>query len=104
MGTGGRKNRFVISDTAILKQNPLTTVVDTYKRYVTLKTHKIQALPIVILMPHSSCNCRCIMCDIWQGNSRDQLAADLATLDRAFPAGVTSGTRYPENEMYKLMN
>jgi len=64
----------VISDTAILKQNPLTTVVDTYKRYVTLKTHKIQALPIVILMPHSSCNCRCIMCDIWQGNSRDQLA------------------------------
>ncbi|MCB0171228.1 MAG: radical SAM protein, partial [Anaerolineae bacterium] len=64
----------MISDTAILKQNPLTTVVDTYKRYVTLKTHKIQALPIVILMPHSSCNCRCIMCDIWQGNSRDQLA------------------------------
>jgi aryl-alcohol dehydrogenase-like predicted oxidoreductase len=30
-------------------------------------------------------------------------ADDLAALDRAFPPGVTSGTRYPENEMYKLM-
>ncbi|MEO5594960.1 MAG: radical SAM protein [Chitinophagaceae bacterium] len=25
-------------------------------------------MPIVILMPHSSCNCRCVMCDIWKGN------------------------------------
>jgi MoaA/NifB/PqqE/SkfB family radical SAM enzyme len=30
--------------------------------------HKITALPIVILMPHSACNCRCVMCDIWKGN------------------------------------
>lgn len=40
----------------------------TYKRYRTLQTHKIFALPIVILMPHSACNCRCVMCDIWKGN------------------------------------
>ena len=40
----------------------------TYKRYRTLQTHKISALPIVILMAHSACNCRCIMCDIWKGN------------------------------------
>ncbi len=40
----------------------------TYKRYRTLHTHKISALPIVILMPHSACNCRCVMCDIWKGN------------------------------------
>ena len=39
-----------------------------YKRYRTLKTHHIHTLPIAILMPHSGCNCRCIMCDIWQGN------------------------------------
>lgn len=31
-------------------------------------------------------------------------ADDLAALDAAFPPGVTSGTRYPEGEMYKLMN
>lgn len=39
-----------------------------YKRYRSLHTHKISALPIVILMPHSACNCRCVMCDIWKGN------------------------------------
>ena len=40
----------------------------TYKRYRTLQTDRITALPIVILMPHSACNCRCVMCDIWKGN------------------------------------
>ena len=40
----------------------------TYKRYRTLRTGIIGSLPIVILMPHSACNCRCIMCDIWKGN------------------------------------
>ena len=40
----------------------------TYKRYRTLQTGRITALPIVILMPHSACNCRCVMCDIWKGN------------------------------------
>ncbi|MEO8764206.1 MAG: radical SAM protein [Ginsengibacter sp.] len=40
----------------------------TYKRYRTLQTDWIKALPIVILMPHSACNCRCVMCDIWKGN------------------------------------
>src|SRR3954447_1292329 len=44
------------------------TILHTFKRYRTLQTHRISALPIVILMPHSSCNCRCIMCDIWKGN------------------------------------
>lgn len=40
----------------------------TYKRIRTLQTHRIMALPIVILMPHSACNCRCVMCDIWKDN------------------------------------
>lgn len=42
------------------------------KRYLTLKNHRIYSLPIVILMPHSRCNCRCIMCDIWKGNDNVQ--------------------------------
>jgi MoaA/NifB/PqqE/SkfB family radical SAM enzyme len=29
-------------------------------------------MPIVILMPHSRCNCRCVMCDIWKGNNNVQ--------------------------------
>jgi Fe-coproporphyrin III synthase len=40
----------------------------TFKRYRTLQTDRIKALPIVILMPHSACNCRCVMCDIWKDN------------------------------------
>src|SRR6188768_2101212 len=44
------------------------SIYHTYKRYRTLQTHRISALPIVILMPHSACNCRCIMCDIWKDN------------------------------------
>lgn len=43
-------------------------IYQTYKRYRTLQTGVISALPIVILMPHSACNCRCVMCDIWKGN------------------------------------
>lgn len=40
----------------------------TVKRFKTLYTDKISVLPIAILMPHSACNCRCVMCDIWKGN------------------------------------
>jgi len=38
------------------------------KRLLTLATNKIYNLPIVVLMPHSRCNCRCVMCDIWKAN------------------------------------
>src|SRR5689334_17671757 len=40
----------------------------TYQRYRTLQTDIISALPVAILMPHSACNCRCVMCDIWKDN------------------------------------
>ncbi|HEY2580708.1 MAG TPA: radical SAM protein [Mucilaginibacter sp.] len=46
----------------------LKTIYNTYQRYRTLQTHTITALPVVILMPHSACNCRCVMCDIWKDN------------------------------------
>jgi MoaA/NifB/PqqE/SkfB family radical SAM enzyme len=44
------------------------SIIHTLKRYQTLATHKISVLPIAILMPHSACNCRCVMCDIWKDN------------------------------------
>ncbi len=44
------------------------SLYQTYQRYRTLQTDRITALPIVILMPHSACNCRCVMCDIWKDN------------------------------------
>jgi len=53
------------------------TLHNTYKRYRTLQTHTITALPVVILMPHSACNCRCVMCDIWKDNKNlKQLTED----------------------------
>jgi MoaA/NifB/PqqE/SkfB family radical SAM enzyme len=27
---------------------------------------------MLVLMPHSRCNCRCVMCDIWQANANKQ--------------------------------
>ena len=47
----------------------LNISTDTFRRYLTLKSHRIYSLPILILMPHSRCNCRCLMCDIWKGNN-----------------------------------
>lgn len=45
-----------------------TSLYHTFQRYRTLQTDRITALPIVILMPHSACNCKCVMCDIWKAN------------------------------------
>jgi Fe-coproporphyrin III synthase len=54
------------SDSTIMKiQSPY----QIYKRFRSLSTDVIFSLPIVILMPHSACNCRCIMCDIWKSNN-----------------------------------
>jgi len=55
----------------------IQSIAHTYKRYRTLQTHRISALPVVILMPHSACNCRCVMCDIWKDNKNlKQLTED----------------------------
>src|SRR6201992_3133111 len=43
-------------------------LIETFHRYKTLYSNVISALPVVILMPHSACNCRCVMCDIWKDN------------------------------------
>ncbi len=48
--------------------NITQSLYHSYKRFRTLQTDRISALPIVILMPHSACNCQCIMCDIWKDN------------------------------------
>jgi Fe-coproporphyrin III synthase len=31
--------------------------------------HVIQTLPVLVVHAHSSCNCRCVMCDIWKTRS-----------------------------------
>jgi MoaA/NifB/PqqE/SkfB family radical SAM enzyme len=32
-------------------------------------------LPILILSPHSRCNCRCVMCDIWKTTDANEMSA-----------------------------
>ncbi len=39
------------------------------QRIATNLTHRIYEMPVLVLMPHSRCNCRCVMCDIWKANS-----------------------------------
>jgi Fe-coproporphyrin III synthase len=59
---------------------------EVLRRQATLATHRIHSLPVVVLMPHSRCNCRCVMCDIWKANqerrelSREDLERQLASL------------------------
>lgn len=64
----------------------ITSLLHTFHRYRTLQTHTITALPVVILMPHSACNCQCVMCDIWKDNKnlKQLTEADLTSLLTAF--------------------
>lgn len=66
---------------------PIQSPYETLKRYRSLQTGKISTLPIVILMPHSSCNCRCVMCDIWKDNK------NLRQLSEADVAGLLSSLK-----------
>ena len=40
------------------------------------RTDYITRLPVLILFPHSRCNCRCLMCDIWKATARDEITVD----------------------------
>jgi MoaA/NifB/PqqE/SkfB family radical SAM enzyme len=35
----------------------------------------LERLPILILSPHSRCNCRCVMCDIWKVTDANEIDA-----------------------------
>src|SRR5215204_5109115 len=47
------------------------------KALLTQVTDKIHTLPVLVMMPHSRCNCRCVMCDIWKANhEKKELSAE----------------------------
>ncbi|HEX8061470.1 MAG TPA: radical SAM protein [Cyclobacteriaceae bacterium] len=48
-------------------------------------THKIYELPVLVMMPHSRCNCRCVMCDIWKANN-DKKELTTEAIERHLPA------------------
>jgi radical SAM protein with 4Fe4S-binding SPASM domain len=45
------------------------------KRAALPRVDPITRLPLLILFPHSRCNCRCLMCDIWRSTTRDEIPA-----------------------------
>lgn len=36
--------------------------------------HQIHSMPVVVISPHSQCNCRCVMCDIWRIREPQEIA------------------------------
>jgi MoaA/NifB/PqqE/SkfB family radical SAM enzyme len=38
--------------------------------------HVLERLPILLLYPHSRCNCRCVMCDIWKIDKAEELSPE----------------------------
>src|SRR5258708_35179985 len=84
--------------------------VELAKRQLTLKTHRIYALPLVVMMPHSACNCRCVMCDIWMANrnkrelSREDLVQHLPSMRRlgAKHVGLSGGEALMHSNLWPL--
>ena len=37
--------------------------------------HELRTVPVLVVHAHSSCNCRCLMCDIWKDRSRESFHA-----------------------------
>jgi Fe-coproporphyrin III synthase len=51
------------------------------------RSTEIHALPVLVLLPHSRCNCRCVMCDIWRIRQvREILPSDLENHRDSFRA------------------
>lgn len=59
----------------ILDPRPVQTALDQIHSPLP-RLDPITRLPILILFPHSRCNCRCLMCDIWRSTSKTELASD----------------------------
>src|SRR6266481_10160891 len=44
----------------------MNSLVVIEKNEPTFSRHAVSSLPILVLHAHTSCNCRCVMCDIWK--------------------------------------
>ena len=49
-------------------------------------TGRVRRMPVLVLSPHSRCNCRCMMCDIWRANANgvELSQSDIAPHVQAF--------------------
>lgn len=59
----------------------MTTLAERVRRVRGRATGHLHSLPILALVVHEACNCRCVMCDIWKANAQGrELAPEV--LDR----------------------
>jgi MoaA/NifB/PqqE/SkfB family radical SAM enzyme len=58
----------------LLRPHPVPTQTDAAP--LLPRRDPITRLPVLILYPHSRCNCRCLMCDIWRVKERRELTAE----------------------------
>ena len=64
---------------SILHPQPMPAAPGTMLPPPLPRVDPITRLPVLILFPHSRCNCRCLMCDIWRATTSAELsAADVA--------------------------
>lgn len=55
----------------------LNQIEDGLRGAATRITNSVFSLPELVLMPHSRCNCRCVMCDIWKANqTKSEISTD----------------------------
>jgi len=73
--------------------------------------HTIDRLPVLVLFPHSRCNCRCIMCDIWKETEareidEEQLALHMEDLLRLGVESVvfSGGEPLMHTDLFRLAN
>jgi MoaA/NifB/PqqE/SkfB family radical SAM enzyme len=59
----------------VLDPRPMASPVSAEMRPLP-NADPITRLPVLILYPHSRCNCRCIMCDIWRSSGREELSVE----------------------------
>lgn len=58
----------------------MTTLAERVRRVRGRATGHLRSLPILALVVHEACNCRCVMCDIWKANAQGR-ELDPAVLD-----------------------
>ncbi|MGH9326450.1 MAG: radical SAM protein [Terriglobia bacterium] len=57
---------------------PVNLMRAAHQNAETASGHEIHSLPVLVILPHSRCNCHCMMCDIWRiRETREITAGDL---------------------------
>jgi MoaA/NifB/PqqE/SkfB family radical SAM enzyme len=56
----------------------MTTLAERVRRIRGQTSGQLHSLPILALVVHAACNCRCVMCDIWKANAERRELTDEA--------------------------